>query len=806
MSATTLIGPDGREYDFDSAAPGADLGAALKAGYRQAGADGPTLGEAAMGVVHDVGEAAGAAALGVGQGLTAGLYGATRGNAEAKELKAQQDESPIAYTVGELGGMLTSPLNEVGALVTKGVGATSVAGRIAAESLGGAATGGLFGAGNALSEATLEDVPLTAEKLVAGAGLGALLGGVGGGIGGAIDEAAGVLLPKAGKLIGGAQKALDGVADDAAIASTRAQNRVLNRIGDEQMSAAASALRDRGHLAGSPDDILASVIKDRESVGAVLGKHLDDVEASGARPIYSDLGKRLDDFEASLNPIQRKAIAADVADARASLMELGGRPVGTTGKQGSSFRALDDVKQSIQKKGKFSRGPAGIDDETLMLKRRLAGEFRDGLDEQLLRNMAPEVGEAFLGTKKVYGALRDAERLAESGTERAGGIGIRDMMAAVVGGNLHPMGIAAALGSKMLRENGPAIFARVADAVAKSPALSTVAKSFAARLPELAPRMGPYGGALLQEAKYGAERALAAHMAYAQLDPSYAATAQLAGLTPEAPDEHATALNRAVGLTAIQEMTRAQDADIKARVDKAFRGTGKPSASGALKSQDFGAKRMRRDSPTSYRQRAEEVRQLASNPEALLERVTANMGNLGNVAPSVSAAMMAQAQRAVQYLAQAAAEPPKAGPLAAEWDAPEADRFAFAEKLEVVQQPLSVLDSAAAGTLTEEQMEALRAVYPGLAQQVADAALERLVESPKGVPYQARLMVSLLAGVDPDGTLSPEAIASNQTAIQASARREPAGQGAPGSPQDAGNVSVAQRTATPQQRRELRSE
>lgn len=805
MTVTTLIGPDGREYDFDDAAPGADLATALKSGYRQPGADGRTFGEAALGAVHDVGEAAGAAALGVTQGLTAGAYGAVTGAVDpalGAEMLAEQQESPIAYGVGELTGMVTSPLNAVGAAVTGGVGAATRLGRVASQALGGATVGSLYGAGNAASEASLGNLDITAEKLLAGAGLGALLGAAGGGLGGLLDEGVKALAPKLGTLIGKTQSALDDVANDAAIKSTRAMQGELNKVGDDRLRAAAEAMRSRGHLRLSPEKMAEAISKDVQGVGALKGKFIDEAEAVG-RPVYSAIAKRLDEFEAGINPLERQAIAADLRGAREALSELGSRPVSAVGKGGSSFRALDDLKQTIQAKAKFSKGPVPLDDVTFGLKRQLAGIFRDELDQQLLPVLGADAGKAFLESKALYGALKDAERLAISGANRTGGFGLKDMAAAAIGGNLHPMGIVAGIGNRVLREGGPAIIARLADGLAKSPVLATIAKSFATKLAEVAPRMGQYGPMLAQEASLSAERAMAVHMAYSQLDPGYSATAQLAGLVPEAPDEHDAALSRATGLTAIQAKMKAQSEEVKSKVDRVFKG-GKASPSGAIKSQDFGSMRMRRDSPAAYQKRVEEVRQLAADPEALLDRVTKNMGPMSSIAPGVAASMTAAAQRAVTYLAQAAEEPSPAGPMAAGWSAPEAERFIFGQKLQVVERPFAVLDHAAAGTLTETHVEALKAVYPQLWQEMADAALEKMADGPKGVPYQQRLMLSMLTGIDVDGTMSQASISRNQEAMRGTKEEETAN-APPKSGARNSEMTLAARTALPSQRRELES-
>jgi hypothetical protein len=797
---TALVGPDGKEYDFDGTPE--ELNAAQAKGFRILTPDAPRTALEEAKAEYAGPMAAGA--LGALEGLTGGGYGAVVGATAPTDIKQAviktREENPTASLVGEGAGMLLSPLNKAGSMVTKSLGATTRLGRIGAEMAGGLATGTLFGAGKTIGDAALGDADLTAEMLLSGAGLGGLLGAGGSGVFGAISEGARLVLPGVKSLASRAAGALDDIANDAAISSTRATQAVINRVGDKRLPEVARVLRERGHLKMTPEQMAESVAKDREGLGKLLGKFLDDADKGGSKADHMRLLNRLDDFEAKLNPLERDAIGSDLSAARKAVAELG--------EQGSGFRALDDLKQTIQAKAKFSRGPTPLDDTTLGLKRSLAGVFRDELDQQLLPVLGADAGKTFTESKALYGALKDAERLAQSGMSRVGErggfgyVGLKDLVAGAAGAAVHPLGMAAALGSKVMREHGNAIVARIADRLAKEPALQAVAQSFAASLPQTAPRLGRFGPALMNAAQQSPAHALATHMAYAQLDPEYASHAQLAGLEPEQPDEHDAALKRAQSMAEAQAALKAQEDTLKRAVDRVFRGGGSGAAS-PFASQDFGAKRMRRDSSAAYLQRVNEVRELATNPEALIERVSANLGPVATMAPAVGASLTATASRAVAYLAQQAEVPPKPGPLAPEWDPPEADRFMFAAKLEAIQDPMSVLDAAASGELIEEQVEALKAVYPRLARQMADLALERMTAAPHEVPYSARLMLDMLTGIDPDGTFSGEAVSRNQTAIAASTARDSSGaQGAP----EGDGFTLASRSATPSQRRELRDE
>lgn len=178
----------------------------------------------------------------------------------------------------------------------------------------------------------------------------------------------------------------------------------------------------------------------------------------------------------------------------------------------------------------------------------------------------------------------------------------------------------------------------------------------------------------------------------------------------------------------------------------------------------------------------------AMTPEALIQRLQDNTGNLSTVAPMIAAELAATAQRATDYLAKVSATPPSRGPLAPPWERSAAEKRSLRLATDVIAQPMSILEAAASGMLVPEQVAALNAVYPMLGRQMADMALDRLTDEGQ-VPYRARLMVGFLTGVDPDGTFA--SIGPNQQAIRAqSTKPSNAGFGAPKNQP----LTVAQRT------------
>lgn len=873
--SVSLVGPDGREYHLETDDPAA-LAKARQYGYR-------TPDEAPLTGVNpehygpgEAEETAGAAARGALSGLTAGFVpGVAADESERRYQRTVNEEHPLIHGAAEFAGAVLSPVNKVAAPLEGAVGATSVAGRIGAKALGGAGVGSLFGAGSAVSDAALGDSSLTAEKLIASVGLGALLGGAGGGLGGAVEEAASGIVPKLGKLMGGAQSTLDDIADDAAVKSTRATQAEIQHIGEANVEGMGHMLRERGHLAKTPADMLESITQDREATsqsllkqmgldvqlphgasqeeaqaaitkaldshGEAIGDALKGVDESsmypgGIRPKYPEVHKAINDFEAALpDPAARDAASGPLKKVREYLYEMGQKPVGS---QESGFRALNSLKTSLARDINYGAESSA----KVSAQKQLIAIIKNQIDSQLEAGAGAAISEDFMKAKRAYGLLSrgedalgrktstgadaiaemvksaglatpeaklfeqlgHAQTLAGKGASRATGFGLKDIGAAVVGGGFHPgLGLMAGLASKFMREYGPAVVARAADAIAKAPALATAAQSMGAQVATVAPKLGVYGPQLLEAFSRGPAVGLATHMTMAQVDPGYAATAQLAGLAPEALDQHVSALGRASSLATVAGAMKAHDEQLDRHIDAVFRGEKAHQAPRVMGGQDFGAKRMRRGAEDAHTQRVGEIQAMAADPSFLVDKVAANAGKMAGVAPGITSALTARAHAAVQFLAQEAAAPAKAGPLAHEWTTPEADREAFAAKLEVVESPMSVMQYAAAGTLTEQQVGTLRAVYPQLAQDISERLLMKLAESPKHVPYSARLMINLLTGVDPDGSLSGESIAANQSAIAAAGKKQDAGQGSSGTPKQADSISLASRTATPSQRREM---
>lgn len=124
----------------------------------------------------------------------AGERDVSRADAMRERLVGLQEQNPIASTLGEMGGMAGAAALGGGAMGAVGHAAEATVGRgLAGSAARVAAEGGFFGGLSAVNESVLGDTPVTAAKVMAGVGHGALIGGtLGGGLHLGAEAVAGV--------------------------------------------------------------------------------------------------------------------------------------------------------------------------------------------------------------------------------------------------------------------------------------------------------------------------------------------------------------------------------------------------------------------------------------------------------------------------------------------------------------------------------------------------------------------------------------------------------------------------------------
>lgn len=133
-------------------------------------------------------------------------------------------------------------------------------------------------------------------------------------------------------------------------------------------------------------------------------------------------------------------------------------------------------------------------------------------------------------------------------------------------------------------------------------------------------------------------------------------------------------------------------------------------------------------------------------------------------APGIAGQFNMKMAKAMQYLDSQLPRPlsPPNPFFKEEFKPSDAQISAFERKLNTVLDPFSVIDDLKSGSLTSDQVQTLKVVYPKIYEQIQKRIINYVAEKPKNVPYQARLKLSLLMGAPFDASLSPQSIQAYQ--------------------------------------------
>lgn len=94
----------------------------------------------------------------------------------------------------------------------------------------------------------------------------------------------------------------------------------------------------------------------------------------------------------------------------------------------------------------------------------------------------------------------------------------------------------------------------------------------------------------------------------------------------------------------------------------------------------------------------------------------------------------------------------------------------FSRQVKTALNPLSVIEDLNDGTLSKDQVEVLANVYPQLLDEIRYRVTDAVAENPAQIPYNKRLKLSLLLGLDLDPSLNP---AMSSIIMAASPAQEP---------------------------------
>lgn len=169
------------------------------------------------------------------------------------------------------------------------------------------------------------------------------------------------------------------------------------------------------------------------------------------------------------------------------------------------------------------------------------------------------------------------------------------------------------------------------------------------------------------------------------------------------------------------------------------------------------------------------VREFQLKPEMLLE----NKRKVADYMPDVEMGLSAATVRIMQHLASLV---PKETPLAAlspDRKPSAVEKARYTSALEIAQDPFSVMGKMKKGTLTQQNIDDLRVMYPKVHGAMASKLMEQAIEAQakkKIIPYHIRLSMSKFLGMPFDPSLQPGNLLGAQTASSAQSPRQEAPQ------------------------------
>jgi hypothetical protein len=166
-----------------------------------------------------------------------------------------------------------------------------------------------------------------------------------------------------------------------------------------------------------------------------------------------------------------------------------------------------------------------------------------------------------------------------------------------------------------------------------------------------------------------------------------------------------------------------------------------------------------------YREREHELlSQVAAGPDgrptmtpAARRELHGRLAGVAAVSPGLADKLESVAARRIEFLASRLPKRPDAGLAVGpdRWQPSSMDVARFARYVAAVEDPAGVVERLGDGTLTPEDAEALREVYPETFAAVQAQLLDTLPTLRESLPYERRVSLSILLGVPVDPAMQP---------------------------------------------------
>ena len=865
-----LINRAGKAVEVD----GVNAFAALNDGYRVETADETQARLDRQKYGESVGAEIAAGAAGVARGVTIGLSDLAltkSGAVDPETLQKLREYNPAASTGGEVAGVLGSLLLPGGAVgtVAKGAkGATSVVrgvsaagqaterlvaraiategaqgvarqivGRVLPKVAGSAVEGAFYGSGQEITESALGDTELTAERLLAGAGMGAMIGGGAAGafgLGGVALEAgvrgAGKALSSTAKAIGRLYENATGSQAHPKLGELWAKASSVVSGADEKtigLFMRGNGIGARARAAGvmaddAVDDIAAKLTRDADELEGIYSKAIDLGRGEAKANAFGELVQGVDpDTVSARSGNAVAAVRANLDNMIATTEDYGFRRQVKLGLQavkradddlsaaatpGAKFIAVDRLKRDLGHLRVQMRKSVTSADQATQSEFATAYEtLRQHLEDA--STYGAKAAETQRAVNAGWSELLNPKNYRNNFYVRFGQDEFADIYRAnpekfrqFVNGlgtsraNLDDEWIAGQVAGKKRMLD---LFERYYDIPAESlegfrtarDAADRFASTLSGARESLTLRNQLHELDKVTNALSGMGVLGAGAVGYAVGDEMGGGVGLALGalMAPGKMVRQLAALERISGAVRGKVETslstwakRATESVTKvaaASERKAARLLGPASVAIANSADEREKRRERR---ADYERQIARIDRFASDPEHATRTLAAGTDKLRAVAPQVAQAAQARATTAVEFLRSKAPRPPSpVGMLAQKWKPSDSQVEKWNRYVRAVERPLSVLDDLSKGNLTLEAVEALRTVYPKMHEDLVGGVMGHIGELQKTLPYRERRQLSILLGVPVDPTTDPAFVAAMQDGYASLVQQQAQGQGTP---------------------------
>lgn len=212
----------------------------------------------------------------------------------------------------------------------------------------------------------------------------------------------------------------------------------------------------------------------------------------------------------------------------------------------------------------------------------------------------------------------------------------------------------------------------------------------------------------------------------------------------------------------------------------------------------------------AFKERADELRaQVVPAPDGSVqmhptarEQMAAKLAPIRAIDPVLADRIETNKARAIAFLASKLPKKPdiagmQLGPD--QWKPSDMEMRQFARYVAAVEDPHGVIERLSTGTVSPEDAEALRSVYPEMHADMTQQIMAQLATLKKPLPYARRLSLSILTGVPVDPALDPRVL----NILQSTFAREAGTSGGAEAPRaEPAFGSVSKEIGTPAQRRQ----